>query len=74
MRLVLATWEDILSNSTMDTGTWTDRHTYRHMYAHARAYTHTMKNKKSQKKPKKIMNMYQGPKASEQAAQFIVVS
>ena len=70
LRLVLATWEDILSSSTMDTGTWTDRHTYRHMHAHARAYTHNEK----QKKPKKIMNMYQGPKASEQAAQFIVVS
>lgn len=50
LRLVLATWEDILSNSTMDTGTWTDRHTYRHMHVHARAHTH---NEKQKKKPKK---------------------
>lgn len=50
MRLDLATWEDVLSNSTMNTDTWTDRHTYRHMHAHARAYTHNEK----QKTPKRI--------------------
>lgn len=47
------------------------RHMDRQTHIQARAYTH---NEKQKKKAQKIMIMYQGPKASEQAAQFIVVS